>query len=93
MIAVPLLQIFSLFVLIGPLIGLYDAYFTSQERTKVIAFLLIITTGINISLNWAFITYGLRFGMFEALIGATIATLISRGVYLIGLGFVKKFWV
>jgi O-antigen/teichoic acid export membrane protein len=91
LIAVPILQIFSLFVLIGPLIGLYDTYFTSQERTKVIALLLIITTGINIGLNWAFITYGLRFGMFEALIGATVATLISRIIYLFGLGFAKRF--
>lgn len=89
--AIPLLQILSLFILIGPMIGLYDMYFTSQERTKVIAFLLIITTLINIVLNWAFITYGLRFGMFEALIGASIATLISRGVYLFGLGFWKRF--
>jgi O-antigen/teichoic acid export membrane protein len=88
--AVPILKMFSLFVLIGPIIGVYDAYFTSQERTKVIAILLIITTIINIGLNWTFITYGLRFGMFEALIGATLATLISRGVYLFSLGIYKK---
>jgi O-antigen/teichoic acid export membrane protein len=89
--AAPILKMFSLFVLIGPIIGIYDAYFTSQERTKVIAILLIITTIINIGLNWTFITYGLRFGMFEALIGATLATLISRGVYLFSLGFYRKF--
>jgi len=88
--AVPILQIFALFVLIGPLIGLYDSYFTSQERTKLVAMLLIITTLINIGLNWVFITYGLRFGMFEALMGATIATLISRGIYLFALGLAKR---
>jgi|APSaa5957512622_1039677.scaffolds.fasta_scaffold17359_4 stage V sporulation protein B len=89
--AVPILQIFALFVLIGPIIGLYDTYFVSQERTKIIAFLLIITTAINIGLNWVFITYGLQFGMYEALIGAASATLISRGLYLLGLGFAKRF--
>lgn len=89
--AIPIFQILSLFILIGPTIGLYDMYFTSQERTKVIAFLLIGTTIINIGLNWAFITSGLRFGMFEALMGAVIATLISRGIYLLGLVFVKRF--
>jgi len=91
LLAVLILQIFSLFILLGPIIGLYDAYFTSQERTKVIAFLLIITTMINIGLNWLFITQGLKIGMYEALIGAAIATLISKGVYLVGLGFWKRF--
>lgn len=90
-IAIPILQILSLFVLLGPLNGLYDVYFTSQERTKVIAFLLVIVTLINIGLNWAFITYGLRFGMFEALVGAAVATLISKVIYLIGLNIMKKF--
>jgi len=89
--ALPVLKIFALFVLIGPIIGLYDIYFTSQEKTKVIAFLLVITTFLNIGLNWWFITYGLRFGMYEAILGAAIATLISRGVYLLGLGFWKRF--
>lgn len=86
-----ILQVFSLFILLGPLIGLYEVYFTSQERTRVLAFLLIITTLINIGLNWAFITYGLRFGMFEALMGAMIATLISRILYLGALGIIKRF--
>ena len=86
-----LLEIFTIFVLIGPIISLYEAYFTSQERTKAIAILLIITTLINIVLNILFITYGLRFGMYEAILGAAIATLISRGIYLLGLGFWKKF--
>jgi len=89
--AVPILQFFTFFILIGPLTGLYDSYFISQERTKVIAFFLIITTLINIGLNWTFITYGLKFGMFEAILGACLATLISRVLYLLGLGFWKRF--
>ena len=88
--AVPILQFFALFVLLGPMSSLYDSYFISQERTKAIAVLLITTTILNIILNWSFITYGLRFGMFEALIGATLATLISRGVYFLGISFFRK---
>jgi O-antigen/teichoic acid export membrane protein len=88
--AVPVLQLFALFVLIGPIISLYDTYFTSQERTKVIAVLLIISTFINIGLNLMFITYGLKFGMFEALLGAATATIISKLIYLFGLGLFKR---
>jgi len=88
--SVLILQIFSIFVLVGPMIALYDTYFTSQERTKIIAILLIITTVVNVILNYFFITYGLKFGMFEALIGACVATLISRIAYLVGLIVLRK---
>ena len=86
-----LLKLFAVFVLMGPIIGLYESYFISQEKTKTIAILLIITTIINIVLNIVFISYGLKFGMYEAILGAAIATLISRGIYLFGLGVWKKF--
>lgn len=88
--AVPVLQIFSVFILLGPMIGIYESYFTSQERTKIIAILLVVSTLINIGLNLAFINYGLKFGMFEAILGACIATLISRGLYLLGLIVLKR---
>ncbi len=81
------LKTFSILIIILPLIGLYSSYFVSQEKTKIIAKMLIISTLINILLNWAFISYGLRFGMMEAVLGACIATIISRVFYLGGFVF------
>lgn len=88
--ALTLLKIFSLLILVLPLSGIYDSYFFSQEKTKIVAYLLIGTTIINIILNYFFITFGLRFGMMEAVIGACIATVTSRYVYFFGLSAYKK---
>jgi O-antigen/teichoic acid export membrane protein len=85
-----LLKIFSALILILPLSGIYDSYFTSQEKTKVIAYFLIGTTIINIVLNYFFITFGLKLGMMEAVIGACIATITSRFIYFFGLAIYKK---
>ena len=88
--SISLLKAFAIFLLFGSTISIYEMYFTSQEKTKVLAILVVISTLINISLNFVFINYGLRFGMFEAIFGACIATLISRALYLIGLIILKK---
>jgi len=82
-----ILQIFSILIIILPLIGLYNSYFVSQEKTKLVAKLLVVSTLINILLNWAFISYGLQFGMMQSVLGAAIATIISRVFYLGGLMF------
>jgi len=88
--ATNLLKIFSVLLVILPLIGLYSSYFVSQERTKPLAVLLIIATALNILLNFVFISYGLRFGMMQAVLGACIATIISRIFYLGGFIFWRK---
>ncbi len=88
--AVPLLKLFSIFLLVIPLIALYEAYFISTENTKNIAILLVCSTVLNIILNYFFINYGLKFGMFEALIGAGVATILSRAIYLLSLTISKK---
>jgi O-antigen/teichoic acid export membrane protein len=84
------LKTFSILIIILPLIGLYNSYFISQEKTKLVAKLLIISTLINIALNWTFISYGLKFGMMEAVLGACIATIISRVFYLGGFVLFRK---
>ena len=89
--AIMLLRYFSILIIFLPLSTLYTNYFISQEKTKFLSFLLIFITLVNIILNYFFITSGLRTGMEEAVIGACIATLISRGVFLAGLGFWKRF--
>jgi len=85
-----ILKTFSVLLIILPLIGLYSTYFISQKRTKPLAVLLIGATILNIVLNFAFISYGLRFGMMQAVLGACIATIISRVFYLGGFVFWKK---
>jgi len=88
--AVPLLQLFSIILLIFPLAGLYNIYLTSIEKTNIIAKLLIFSTMLNIVLNWVFITQGLKIGMMQAVMGATAATILSRVIYLIGIIILKK---
>lgn len=85
--SVILLRIFSLIVFILPPSLLYDSYFISQGKTGILAKLLIFTTILNIVLNYAFITYGLKLGMMQAVIGAAIATIVSRVVYLLGVSY------
>jgi len=85
-----LLRLFSLLLIVLPLTGIYDSYFMSQERTKILAILLISTTIINIVLNYFFIVFGLKFGMMQAVIGACMATIISRYVYFFGMRFCRK---
>jgi len=85
-----LLRIFSLLLIALPLTGIYDSYFISQEKTKIIAILLVGTTIINIVLNYFFIVFGLKFGMMQAVIGACIATIISRYIYFFGMKFCRQ---
>lgn len=81
-----ILKLFSLLIIILPLSGLYDAYYTSREKTKLLMWLLILSTALNIILNVFGITYGLKnYGEMGAVFGACIATILSRGIYLGGL--------
>lgn len=83
--SVPILQYFTILILILPLTAIYETYFISQKRTKPLAILLVAATILNIILNFFFITYGLQFGELQAVLGACFATIISRGAYWIGL--------
>jgi len=85
-----LLKLFSILLILLPLSNLYEIYFISIKQTKVIARMLIISTIMNILLNWVFIVWGMQFGMFEAVLGACVATIISRAFYLAGLFFIKR---
>jgi len=84
------LQISSLLIISYPLALLYNSYYLSQKRTKIMATLLILSTILNIVLNYFFIKFGLQFGMFYAVVGASIATIISRYGYLGGLIWFRK---
>ena len=83
------IKVFILIIILL-LIGFYSFYLISQKRKKTIVFFVIISTVLNIILNFVLINYGLRFGMFEAVLGACFATIISRFIYFFGLVFWRK---
>ncbi len=88
--AVPILQVLSLVIFSTPLIDLYTTYMTIKGNTKLIAYFLIASTGVNIILNYLFITWFLAYSEFMAVIGAAIATILSRYLLLIGLIIFRK---
>ena len=77
-------------LILAPVAGVYDAYFTSIKKTELIAKLLIISTIVNVILNIVLIKYGLQFGMMQAVLGACLASIFSRAVYLGGFLIAKK---
>jgi len=88
--AISYLKILALLLISFPLINLHTAYYISQERTKIISILLVVSTILNIVLNYAFINIGLQYSMSYAVIGACVATIISRFGYLGGLVIFRK---
>ncbi len=83
--AVLYFRLFTLLLLSFPLISIYQSYYTSQKRTMMPSAVLLISTVLNIILNYFFINFGLGFGMRYAVLGACIATIISQYFYLGGL--------
>ena len=78
------------FLVISPIISLYESYFISQKRTKRLAVFLIGTTILDILLNYFFITYGLKWGMLQAVLGAGISTIFTRFLYFLLMIFFKN---
>jgi stage V sporulation protein B len=76
------LAVLSIIIPISIIGSIYNSYFVSQKRTAVLSKILIFTTIINIVLNYFLITQGLKYGMLEAVLGACIATIISKTAYL-----------
>ncbi len=88
--AVNVLRILSFLLLIFPLTGIYSSYFISLGKPRLITKLLVVSTIINIILNYLFITYFLQYGELFAIYGSGIAMLISQVFYLVGLVWYKK---
>jgi len=88
---VEVLQWFSIIIVLLPVIGLYVSYFTTQKRTKELAWLILGAAILNILFNWFGITYGLKInGEIGGVLGAVGATILSRVIYLIGLVILRK---
>ncbi len=89
--AVPILRWFSILVVLIPILGLYVGYFTTQKKTKELAWLIVGAAILNIIFNWFAITWGLsNYGEMGAVFGAVGATILSRVIYLIGLIIWRK---
>ena len=87
--SVNLLRFFSIIMVPLPLIGIYASYFMSKGNPWIVAKFLIISTVINVILNYSLITYLIRYGNLAAVYGAGIAAIVSQFFYLFGLVFSK----
>ena len=88
--ATSLLRIFSILLIILPITGIYGAYFISTKKTKNYAIIILISTFVNIILNYLLIIYLLQYSMIYAVMGVCIATVISKFIYLGGLVLFRK---
>lgn len=87
------LRFFSILLIFSPMTELYVNYYTSQKKTNIIAWSLVISTILNVILNSIFIRIGLTYGMAQAVLGACIATIISKFAYLGILGVGRKIFI
>ena len=88
--SVGLLELFAILVIIIPASSVYDSYFISRKKTKIVMWILVSSTVLNIVLNFIGITYGISVaGEVGGIYGASVATIISRIFYL-GLDIIMK---
>lgn len=79
------LYILSPMIILMPLIGLYSIFFEAKERPEFLRKFIFVSLVINIILNFILIKYMpvlFNKGPEFAILGAGIATIISRGFYL-----------
>jgi O-antigen/teichoic acid export membrane protein len=89
--AVPILQWFSILVVLLPILGIYVIYYATQRNTITLAWLIVGSAVLNIIFNLFGIKYGLnKYGMMGAVYGAVVATILSRILYLTGLIWMRK---
>ncbi|MEX0920625.1 MAG: flippase [Candidatus Pacearchaeota archaeon] len=88
--SVGILRALAPLIFILPIVAIYQSYHLSQGRPNLVAKVLIISTILNVVLNYVLITSLLTYGNLAAVYGAVIATLVSKGVYLGGLVFARK---
>ena len=90
--SIPLLRLFSLLFISLSLISHYSTYLIVKGKQNIVIKLLIISTILNVILNYVFIIWLLSYSQFMAVVGAIIATIISRYFYLFALmSYNKKY--
>ncbi len=85
----------ALIIFIMPLIALYSTFFEAKEKPKILTKAVLFSLGLNVVLNLILIKYlpiWFNKGPEFAILGAAIATVISRGTYLFAIkGKTKKY--
>lgn len=84
------LYVLILMVLIQPLVAFYSSVFQAKEKAKTLAKAIVFSLILNIILNYILIKSLLVHGSQYAILGAGIATVFSRFVYLVQLSFKTK---
>jgi len=85
-----ILRVLSILIFLLPLSTIYSSYFVSKGKPGIVAILLILSTILNIGLNYVLISWLLNYSQVMAALGASIATIASRGLYLVALIGWKK---
>jgi stage V sporulation protein B len=80
--AINIFRILSLLILSFPLNILYRTYYISQTKSKIVSILLISSTVLNIILTYILIVSLAPRGGYYSVMGAAIASVISRYVFL-----------
>lgn len=84
------LYVLSILIITFPLINLYSTLFQAKEKVKILALFTFIALITNIFLNYFLITFMIDFGEIYAVMGVSIATILSRILLLSGLIFITK---
>ena len=82
--------ILSPLIILLPLIGVFSSYFLSIEKQRILSKILVITTLINLSLNFIFIKSLMVFGDLAMVYGVCFATIISQIYYFFALYYHSK---
>lgn len=85
-----IIKVLSLIIIFDPLIAVYSNYYISLGKSRFVAKVVVFATILNIVLNFIFINLFLKQSMMLAAIGAGVATVISRGTYMIILALKRR---
>ncbi len=81
LLATNILRLFSILIIIIPITNIYITYFMSESKPGIVTSSLVISTLINVLLNYILIVSLLRYGEIFAVYGAAIATVVSKFIY------------
>jgi len=80
--SINLLRILSLLIIALPLIYLYNTYFVSQGKIRVITKVLLVSTILNFVLNATFIFFFIKYNPIFVVYGICISTVVTKYFYL-----------
>ncbi len=88
--SIKILRIFSVLLILLPMIGLLTTYLTSIGKPQLIVKWLVLATIINVVLNYVLISWLISYGQVFAIYGAVAATILSNAFFLVGLLISKR---